>query len=508
MNTVGRQAAKIVDWLNGLTPWQKIAIIMGFALLLRIYIIINAATISVDSATDLGFAKAFIEGRLSEAIDPRRPPLHPLLVSLLYPLTGELELSARIVSLIFGILIIPLGFWLGRYIYDERTGLWTAFFITLHPYLIRYSGETLRETIYYFLAMAMVGLAMKAIMEKKAHLMVLVGVLSALAYLNKHAALGFLIIFTIWIALRNIKGIKEDWQRRLLLIGCGWLIFVLVALFYLIFLYDETGRVTLTAKVVPYYILLDMLHTLTLRNTNIEVFLSRFPEALSVPFVFFFGWYLVARRKEGFSEKEKFLLFVVAVYTVVHMLILPERRYFVRLTPFIAVFVAWGFERFTGLADSRFRERGALWVGTALVLIVVVQLYQGLTSLHAHRLPERLAGEWLLKEAGSGRTILARRPIVSFYAEGRFVYLRDELSIEELLKYARENRAEFLAGYRKNLERVVRGFKDREKGRTFLKELATFSVEEGRTYVIYRIVYHDEKQALLFHPLSLYIRIV
>ncbi|HHD11169.1 MAG TPA: hypothetical protein ENK42_01890, partial [Deltaproteobacteria bacterium] len=74
MNTVGRQAAKIVDWFNGLTPWQKIAIIMGFALLLRIYIIINAATISVDSATDLGFAKAFIEGRLSEAIDPRRPP--------------------------------------------------------------------------------------------------------------------------------------------------------------------------------------------------------------------------------------------------------------------------------------------------------------------------------------------------------------------------------------------------------------------------------------------------
>ncbi len=488
-----RQAGKIIRWFDGLALWQKLAIITGFALLLRIYIIANAVTISVDSATDLGLARAFMEGNFSEAIDPRRPPLHPLLVSLLYPLTGELELSARLVSLVFGLLVIPLAFWLGRYIYDERTGLLTAFFISIHPYLIRYSGETLRETIYYFLAMAMVGLATRAVTEKRAYIMVLVGVLSALAYLNKHAALGFLIIFTIWIALREPGCLKEDWHRRLLLIGCGWLVFILVALFYLIFLYDRTGHVTITEKVSLFHIMMDVLNTMTLSNSNIATFMSRFPEALSVPFVVFSVWYLVAGRKEGFSEKEKFVLLVIALYTVVHMLILPERRYFVRLAPFVAIFAARGFEGFMGWADSRFRERRGMVVGAALLLIVVAQLYQGLTSLHAHRLPERVAGSWMLKSEGVGKTILARKPIVSFYARANFVYLGEGLRIEELAAYARSRGADYLAGYENNLEHVIKGFAEPGRKERFLEELKTFDPLEGRRYVIYRIVFKGER---------------
>ncbi len=490
---VGRQAGKIACWFDGLALWQKLAIITGFALLPRVYIIANAVTISVDSATDLGFARAFTEGSFSEAIDPRRPPLHPLLVSLLYPLAGELEFSARLVSLIFGLLVIPLAFWLGRYIYDERTGLLTAFFISLHPYLIRYSGETLRETIYYFLAVAMVGLAVRAVIEKRAHLMILVGVLSAFAYLNKHAALGFLIIFTIWIAFRNIRELKNDWPKRLFLVGCGWLVFILVALFYLVFLYDKTGHVTITAKVSFSHTLMDMLNTVILKNPNMATFMSRFPEALSVPFVVFFLWYLVAGRKEGFSEKEKFVLFVIACYTVVHMLILPERRYFVRLAPFVAIFAARGFEGFVGWAGPRFEDRKALVVGATLVIIVAVQLYQGLASLHAHRLPERVAGRWMLENEGAGKSILARRPIVSFYARGNFVYLTEGLTVEGLKEYARKRGAGYLAGYENNLERIITGFDETDRRGRVLERLESFEPLEGRRYVLYRIIFQDER---------------
>ncbi len=486
MNTPGGQAVRLIEWFRGLSPWQSLVIIVLFALFLRVYIIASAVTISVDGATDLGLARAFVEGRFSDAIDPRRPPLYPLLVSLLYPLTGELELSARLVSLVFGLLIIPLGFWLGRTIYDERTGILTAFFISLHPYLIRYSGETLRETTYCFFAMLVVGLAMKAVMEKRAVVMILVGVVSALAYLNKHVSLGFLMIFTLWIALRNLKELKRDWHIRAVLIGCGWLVFVVVALFYLVFLYERTGTVTITAKVAPAGVLYDMLNTITLGNSNLAVFFSRFPEALSVPFLVFFVWYLAARRREGFTEKERFVLFVILVYTVVHMLILPERRYFVRLTPFIAVFVAWGFERFTHWAHERFRERAPLVMACTLVAVIVAQLYQGLTSLHAHRLAERLAGRWILENHGTGATVLARKPIVSFYADANFVHLKEGLTPEELGEYIKKKDIDYIAGYEKNLKHIIRKL-DRTGG-VELQRLKSFEPVEGRRYVVYGIV--------------------
>ena len=52
----------IVELYNGLSLGQRLLLIGLLALLTRLYVVINAATIAVDSATDLRLAEAFIQG--------------------------------------------------------------------------------------------------------------------------------------------------------------------------------------------------------------------------------------------------------------------------------------------------------------------------------------------------------------------------------------------------------------------------------------------------------------
>jgi uncharacterized membrane protein len=48
-------------------------------------------------------------------------------------LFGDYELAARVISLIFGILVIAVSFYIGKWVSDERVGLIGAFFVTAHP---------------------------------------------------------------------------------------------------------------------------------------------------------------------------------------------------------------------------------------------------------------------------------------------------------------------------------------------------------------------------------------
>jgi 4-amino-4-deoxy-L-arabinose transferase-like glycosyltransferase len=148
---MSEQYIKIKNLMGNISTGQTLLLLLCLGFFIRLYVVMNAVTLSVDSTLDLKLAKAFSEWNFYGGLDMNRPPLHPILVSLTYPIFQDYEFAARIISLIFGTLVIPVSFYLGRFIYNERAGLVTAFFTTVHPYMVRYSGDTLREGLYYFL---------------------------------------------------------------------------------------------------------------------------------------------------------------------------------------------------------------------------------------------------------------------------------------------------------------------------------------------------------------------
>ncbi len=485
---------RIVDIYNGMSLWQRLLLIVLIALLTRLYVVVNAATIAVDSATDLRLAEAFTEGKYMSGIDKARPPLHPFLVSLIWYVVGDLELSARILSLICGLIVVPLGFVLAKRLYrDENLAFLTALLIAIHPYLIRYSGETLREGLYYLLAMLVILCGLKGAVERKPKYMFLCGVISILGYLNKHAFIGFLIIFSIWIAISSVKTLRHDWAERAKLLLAGWSIFIAGAFVYIVYLYKTSGYITLTGKInMVDYLSGSLLNTFALKNSNLWNFPARLSEAISAPYVAFITVYAVGAFRRGLSRHEQFIFFVALLYVAIHVIVLPERRYFTRLMPLVMPMVAVGFKR-TLLYLMSIAYGKAATIGLVMISFIA-QMYQGLTLLHAHRLPEKLAGLWLLKHRGKDTTIIARHPIVSFYAKARFVQLGDGLYYAQLRGLGDTERLYF-AVYSLRLPYYIKDYYDIKKKKEVLKLIKSFEDGKKGNYELYRVkaVYRGDR---------------
>ncbi|HLM26020.1 MAG TPA: glycosyltransferase family 39 protein [Thermoleophilaceae bacterium] len=80
----------------------------------------------------------------------RHPPLHHIVLWLTVRVFGDGELAVRLPSLVAGTLVIPALYWLGRELYDRRTGLIAAAFGAASPLLIWYTQEA---RMYAFVAL-------------------------------------------------------------------------------------------------------------------------------------------------------------------------------------------------------------------------------------------------------------------------------------------------------------------------------------------------------------------
>jgi hypothetical protein len=385
---------------------------------------------------------------------------------------------------VFGTLVIALSFHIGRLVSDERVGLIGAFLVAVHPYLVRYSGDTLREGLYYFLVATVVLLGYRAVFSSSVRQMFLAGVVSLLAYLTKPGAIGLLLVISLWVVLYKFRSIREDWQKRLVMLASGFSVFILMALPYLVYLYQETGGVALTGKLDSNFILVRVSNTFTFsENDHWARFFKHFPEAFSIPFFLLFLSYFFGRVREGFNPAEYYLLSILGAYSLLYLGVNPQRRYFVQLMPFVLVFSAIGFTYVESWL--RTKKRGLLILTVLILATMAVQLPKGLKTLKERHLPEKLAGEWLLATDGSNTTILSRKPIVTYYADANFVHLIDGFSLERVVGRAKQHGAEYIAGYPEKFREVVPDF-DRDEKR-LLSEVRSFEGKDGKRFVLYRV---------------------
>jgi hypothetical protein len=134
------------------------------------------------------------------------------------------------------------------------------------------------------------------------------------------------------------------------------------------------------------------------------------------------------------------------------------------------------------------KEKTHLIVAALILVITAIQLPKGMVSLKKHHLPEKLAGQWLLENEGRGTTILTRKPIVAFYAQGNFVALTHG-KLKDVIKYGRANGAEYLAGYPPRLKKIISDI-DKEKDR-LLVEVNSFKGGKGEEFILYIGFLHE-----------------
>ncbi len=135
----------------------KIAIIaitiLAFAL--RIYRL-DHQSIWYDEGVSVYYADQSLKDLIAGVSADNHPPLHFLILHLWLKLAGQSEFAIRFLSLICGVLAVPLLFRLGRELFNQRVGSLAAFLLSLSPFHVWFSQEARMYTLAALLGLASV----------------------------------------------------------------------------------------------------------------------------------------------------------------------------------------------------------------------------------------------------------------------------------------------------------------------------------------------------------------
>ncbi len=212
-------------------------IILGTGILLRVIKLIRMPLISPDGA-------GYIYNALSIQTDGLRSlflhgfsgnfSIYPILIYYINLLIGNPILSGQLISLFFGLLLIATVYFLTKEILGARAGLLAAFLTAVHPILIRYSVDVLKDAMLFFFATASVVLALSGHERKNYLLVFLAGIAAWTASFVR--IFGVVVVISITVAI-VVSGLFErrPWRTiayELMLFALpaplfGYLVFIL-----------------------------------------------------------------------------------------------------------------------------------------------------------------------------------------------------------------------------------------------------------------------------------------
>ncbi len=243
-------------------PWAGEGVVVfalfAFALVVRQVVYVAFFT---DSISYLGFARNILDGRHHGiGITSSRflyPPLYPHLVALLSggnPDPLHLAEIGRRVSVFAGALTVVPVYVLTRRMFGYRAALIAGLLVTLTPEFLYYSGAVLTESA----ATLFIAVGLLLLWESGSNgytrpvLPVVLGAVLGLAFLTRHASIGFLFLSIVWIVVgrrrsndeRNRKGLTRRFIPVILVLA-GFTAAVSPQVLYL---RSETGIWTLTGN--------------------------------------------------------------------------------------------------------------------------------------------------------------------------------------------------------------------------------------------------------------------
>ncbi|HZN62505.1 MAG TPA: glycosyltransferase family 39 protein, partial [Planctomycetota bacterium] len=130
--------------------WRAFGVLLLLALALRVAAAINTRVINHDGARFTMSARALLAGDLDAAlnVEPRMPPLYPLLIAKLSFVTGDLGLAGVVISVLCGTLLIIPIYLMARAIWDDRVAFLAGFVVAILPEIVLVSGDVWTEPLF------------------------------------------------------------------------------------------------------------------------------------------------------------------------------------------------------------------------------------------------------------------------------------------------------------------------------------------------------------------------
>ena len=392
--------------------------IVVLALAVRVAFLFTNAGLTPDSPIYLRMADSLAAGR--PAAEPAHHGYPTLIAGAAQALPGS-EWPGRIISLICGVLLVPVAHGLARTVASRLWALLGAGLVALHPLLVAYSGAVAPDAL--FVLMVAVGLRMVAHSKFTSG-----GLWLGLGYVVRPEAL--------WIAPALALVSREARGALAVLIA-----FAAVAIPYAGFLRIERGH----WSVAPHAVVAAADSTQSAAHTGADAGAAPEPGYLerlkhhAARLVEVWPWPLLLLSVFGLVVAPGPLLAPLVVLPLLPLMAVPaDGRFLMVMLPTLAAYAAvppgWVAERWP-------RAKAAAPVVGAVALAGLIVTWVGPAGISARAFvggPKELraAGLWLREHGRAGATVMDLQTYVPYFAGMQRVPV-PEGSLDQIIEQAR-----------------------------------------------------------------------
>ncbi len=144
------------------------------------------------------------------------PPLYYWLAKPWSALFGYSPEGIRSFSFLFGILTVISIYWIGKRMFNTRTGLLAAAITAISPFAIEYSQEARMYSLFGFLFLWSVWFFVRALDNDKRRDWIFWGIFAGLSFLTHYLSLFFFIIFYVCYIFYGKNFKKKNWISAIL----------------------------------------------------------------------------------------------------------------------------------------------------------------------------------------------------------------------------------------------------------------------------------------------------
>ncbi len=229
--------------------YYAILLLLGVAGVLRLFYLRFEYAAGWD---EINYLKLGASGAIhgwKQVLHPYWSPLYPFFIAFTGKIIPDIELAGRLVSLLFGVLLIVPFYILVEKLFSRKIALHSSLIIALFPMLIESSVSALTESLYIFLAVIGVLIGLLALKKGSVTYAAVTGALFSLSYLTRPEGFGLLIVFaSVAVAMLIYQRVHKQGTTL------HWVVISTVACFFIIgapywyYLHQATGRWTLSSK--------------------------------------------------------------------------------------------------------------------------------------------------------------------------------------------------------------------------------------------------------------------
>lgn len=483
---------------NRNSPKLLILLIL-LAILIRGFLALNTYMIGTDSTKFLWMAQDIYEGKFSEALRMIYHPFYPFIISSLNFFINNIELSAVIISIIFGSLTLIALFYLVKSTFGYEIAIITSIFYIFHPHLVDVEADIMTEGVFIFFFISTIALGWRALREGQWFMYIVTGAFAVLAYLTRIEGIILPILFTLWTIIYFIKRCVSKNKCVEIITGLllFWVVLSLVVFPYILWIHRETGKWHFTIKGSALAVVKSIGDSSVQDNATTQdnkadtpykkdqdIYIEKYGKMGAffyslLTFIKSLHWIVVPFLVIGilFLKKEAvyiggllyilsfaFCYFVGITYGVVFGVDISHRYFLpclVLLLPLSAIGVKKLILWITKLTSKSANEKYQIKVRAAIIIVLIALMLP--KSLSPRRYDERgfkEAGEWIREQGGSSPHILSSKEALLYYAHSKsFAPLPPKFSdLENLIKKEKVN---YIVFSEKDLDKYEVGFLDR-----------------------------------------------